>query len=515
VTAAQSPELQKQIRIALTAKRIEAFSGAYLSPRYDNPQPTPQFHRECWERYCSNHPACATAAPRSHAKSTALTHDYILANVCFRIESYIILVGASEEKAIEHLQDISNELHENEDLIRDFHIKSFIQDTKSDIIVECTDGHQFRIVARGAEQKIRGTKWRGRRPGLIVGDDLEDDEQVENKDRRKKFRRWFFRACKQALRRGGRIRVHGTILHQDSLLMRLMRNRSWNSKCYRAHKAFQDFSEILWPEQFPEARLRAIRQEFIDEGDSAGYSQEYLNDPHDNDDQYLRSEWFLPMNEADREYFKRYRVGVDFAASVANSANRTCFFVNGKDTANINHIVDIRVGRMSSLEIIGSESRDESAPDYVEGEFFSIWKRWGPDLVFSVEKGKEWLVMKPMLLKVMQKRDIALEFEEFTPVSDKKTRGQPMKRRMKAGMTRWDTEASWFPEAREEMLLFTGDAEAMLDDIFDAGATSFIAWENAVDPENDDAMTEEEEAFEAEAERLRSNDHGRSVVTGY
>src|SRR5262249_7221335 len=117
----------------------------------------------------------------------------------------------------------------------------------------------------------------------------------------------------------------------------------------------------------------------------------------------------------------------------------------------------------------------------------------------------------------MRRRDIALEFEEFTPISDKKTRGQPMKRRMKAGMTRWDAEASWFSEAKEEMLLFTGDAEAMLDDIFDAGATSFIGWEHAADPENDDAKTEEEEEFDREAERARAllGDGGRSVVTGY
>lgn len=513
MTIAQSEKVQEQIQIILNAKRIEAFSGAYLSPRYDNPQPTPQFHRDSWERYCSAHPACATAAPRSHAKSTALTHDFILACVCFRIEVYVIIVGASEEKAIEHLQDISNELSENEDLIRDFKIKGFVQSTKADIIVECHDGHQFRIVARGAEQKIRGTKWRGRRPGLIIGDDLEDDEQVENKDRRKKFRRWFFRACKQALRRGGRIRVHGTILHQDSLLNRLMKNRSWNSKCYKAHAAFQDFSSILWREQFPEKRLRAIRQEFIDEGDSAGYSQEYLNDPHDNDDQFLREEWFLPMNDTDREYYKQYRVGVDFAASQANSANRTCFFINGKDTANINHIPDIRVGRFSSLEIIGGPAT-QTEPE-VEGEFFSIYERWGPDLTFCVENGKEWMIMKPMLLKEMQRRDIVFDIEEFSPIKDKKTRAQVMKKRMKAGMTRWDKEASWFPEAKEEMLLFTGDSEAMLDDILDAGATSFIGWEHAAEPENEDEDSDEERAFDAEAERLRSSDHGRSVVTGY
>jgi hypothetical protein len=250
----------------LTADMIEAFSGVYLSPRYDSPQPTPDFHRECWTRYCSDVPAAATAAPRNHAKSTGLTHDYIIANAVFRNEEYIILIGRSEDMAVEHLGDIANEFRENEDLIRDFGIKGFIVEQKTDIIVECHDGHQFRIIARGAEQKIRGRKWNGRRPGLIIFDDIEDDEQVESRDRRTKFRRWFFRACKQALRDGGKIRGHGTILHEDSLLNRLMKNKEWNSVVYKAHEAFDDFSNILWPEKFSEERLRRIRQEFINNG---------------------------------------------------------------------------------------------------------------------------------------------------------------------------------------------------------------------------------------------------------
>jgi hypothetical protein len=114
--------------------------------------------------------------------------------VCFRSDDYVILIGSSEEMAIEHLTDITHELKENDDLRREFLVDSFISEARTDIVVKCTDGHQFRIIARGAEQKIRGRKWNGKRPGLIVGDDLEDDEQVENRDRRKKFSRWFFQS---------------------------------------------------------------------------------------------------------------------------------------------------------------------------------------------------------------------------------------------------------------------------------------------------------------------------------
>lgn len=484
----------------LTVDLIESLSGVYLSPRYDSPQPTPDFHRECWERYCSDHPACATAAPRNHAKSTALTHDFILANVLFRCEEYIILVGSSEDMAIEHLSDIANELRENEELIRDFKIKGFVTDQKTDIIVECLDGHQFRIIARGAEQKIRGRKWRGKRPGLIVFDDIEDDEQVESRDRRIKFRRWFFRACKQALRDKGRIRGHGTILHDDSLLKRLMKNESWNSKVYRAHKSFSDFSEILWPEKFPEERLRAIRQEFMNEGDGPGYSQEYLNDPLDSDDAFLKKDYFIEMSLDDYETAKKYGCGVDFAVSKEDRANRTSFTVGGKDLGNILHIVEQRVGRMDTGEIVE--------------EFFSVAEMWGEDIIFFVEDGVIWKSVKVMLDKEMKLRDIWLNIEPLMSIKDKKTRGRVLQKRMKAGGVRFNKKASWYPEYEEELLKFTGDSEATLDDQFDSTVELARGFEKLSDVEEDDFESEEESEFRRESERLRG-DAGRSVVTGY
>lgn len=487
----------------LTAEMIEAFSGVYLSPRYDQPQPTPEFHRECWRRYCSPHPACATAAPRNHAKSTALTHDFILALVCFRAEDYVILIGSTEEMAIEHLGDIATELRDNETLIRDFKIKEFSVDQKTDIIVECLDGHQFRIIARGAEQKIRGRKWKGKRPGTIIGDDLEDDEMVENKDRRKKFRRWFFRACKQALRDNGKIRLHGTILHIDSLLARVMKNKSWDSVRYKAHKSFNDFTQILWPEKFPASRLRAIRQEFSDEGDSGGYSQEYLNEPMDNDDKYIREEYFVPMTQEDYESFKSYGVGVDFAISQADAANKTSFTVGGKDVNNIVSIVDERLDRMDSADIIDT--------------FFEIAAAWGreatSDLVFYVEDGVIWLSIKTALYEEMQTRDIWLTVEALKSIKDKATRGRPMQKRMKARGMRFDVKASWFQDYKDELLMFVAESDAPADDQFDS-TSILIRGLTLKLVEEGDERTEEEVDFELNSRRLKGDD-GRSQVTGY
>jgi len=400
--------------------------------------------------------------------------------------------------AIEHLGDIANELRENEELIRDFKIREFVTDQKTDIIVKCEDGYEFRLIARGAEQKIRGRKWQGKRPGLIVFDDIEDDEQVENRDRRKKFRRWFFRACKQALRDGGKMRGHGTILHEDSLLSHLMRNREWNSVIYKAHAGFDDFTDILWPEKFPEKRLRSIRQEFINEGDSSGYSQEYLNDPFDFEDAYLRKDDFLPMKDDDYDTSKIVCAAVDFAVSKADAANRTSFSIGGKDINNILHFTDQRLGRWDSLEIVE--------------EFFSVQKRHNPEMIF-VEDGVIWKSIYPVLAREMQKRDIWISLKPIMPVKDKAVRGRSLQKRMRAGGCRFDMKAEWYPGFEAELLKFTGTSEATLDDQFDSAALLSRGFEEFREVEDDDFQTEEEEEFEHMAKQY--NHSGRSAVTGY
>ena len=245
--------------VPLTADLVESFAGVFLSPMYDNPAPTPEFHREGWKLYCSDVRLAAIAAPREHAKSTAFTHDFVLAAALFREESHILIVSATEKLALAHLGDISKILHDSDEIHKEFGVKDFPTDSKGEIVVRCIDGYEFRIVAASAGQKLRGMKWNGRRPGLVVCDDMEEDEQVESRDQRDKFSRWVLRALLPITRRGGKVRWHGTILHQDSFLAGAMVSKEWAHLFYKAHESFSDFSNILWPEQFPVERLQQIQ----------------------------------------------------------------------------------------------------------------------------------------------------------------------------------------------------------------------------------------------------------------
>ena len=489
-------------QVTLTAELVESFAGTFLSPRYDDPVATPAFHREGWALYVSRSPQAELIAPRDHAKSTAFTFDYILAETLFRGASYVILIGSTEENAAEQLSNIIEELRENDDLRIEFGIAEIERDSQTDLIVRMDDGHRFRVLARGAEQKIRGKMWNGKRPDLIVCDDMEDDEQVENKDRRAKFRRWFFRAAKQALSRSGRIRVHGTILHEDSLLSRLRRNKTWKHLFFRAHRSFDDFAEILWPAAWSEIRLRGRRQEFVEDGDSGGYSQEFLNDPLDNSDAYLRRGDFLPMQPADFDRQKMVCAAADFAVSRADLANRTSFTVGGKCVLNLIHIIDQRVDRWDS-------------PQWIE-EMFSIQRRWSPEYFF-VEDGVIWKAVRTMVYNEMRERDLPINIVEIPSIKDKATRGRVLQKRMRAGMVRFDKGMEAYPAYEQELLRFTGGAQATLDDQFDSSSLLAIGFESyAAKIEAEDFIEDDElMILEMNRRRVNSAQNGRSSVTGY
>ena len=284
-----------------------------LSKRYDGATPTPECHKQWWELCCSSAQQVAIAAPRRHGKSTAVTHAYVLAAVLFRTRKFVVIVSDTETQAALFLNDIKEELSNNDDLIELFGIKKLKKDTETDVIVEFNDGYTARILVRGAEQRVRGLKWPQAsvtlRPDLIVCDDLEGDEQVLNKDRREKFRKWFFGALLPCLSKTGICRVVGTVLHLDSLLNRLLPEDSaktsvveplrtytinpratWKAVRYRAHD--EDFTNVLWPSMWTKEALQDVRQGFVDQGIPEVYSQEYLNYPIDEATSYLKRDDF-------------------------------------------------------------------------------------------------------------------------------------------------------------------------------------------------------------------------------
>ena len=72
--------------------------------------------------------------------------------------------------------------------------------------------------ALGSGKKIRGRRHRNWRPDLLVLDDIENDENVNTPEQRRKLDSWFKKAVSKCGDTYTDIMYIGTVLHYDSLL---------------------------------------------------------------------------------------------------------------------------------------------------------------------------------------------------------------------------------------------------------------------------------------------------------
>lgn len=486
----------------LDAALVEGFQRHYLIQGFDEASAPAPFHRVMWEEACNeSFKHCAWAAPRHHAKSSAITLTLTIAAICFRFRDHILILSDSEGQAVAQLKEIRNEFEENEELQQDFAFRGFLKETDTEIILEFNDGYVVRILARGSEQRLRGMKWKGKRPNLVLCDDLEFDEIVLNPDRLKKFTDWFYKAVLHVGAKNCLFRIVGTILADNSMLSRLMKDKSWVTHLWSAHRAFDDFTEILWPEKWPEADLRAERELAITAGKDDAYSQEMLNRPLADGKQLFLEEDMIDIP------FQHYRdwetspgrrpvvfyASMDFAVSEEKSADFTCITVATVDADRNLDIIEVRKERWDTKTTVD--------------QMFEIQEEYDPD-TWLVEKGAIQKSIGPFLNEEMAKRNSFLNLHLMTPSKSKVFRSKSIQARHKARRVRYDHSADWWPAVKQEMTHFP---RAPHDDFVDTMSQFGLALDEIITPPTEDEMEQEEYAAEVAA----GDRQGRNPVTGY
>lgn len=455
--------------VKLTPEAILAFSNMFLKKNFDDPAPTPDAHLEWWSYVCLPREYVAIAAPRGHAKSTAITHTFVLASVCLRIKKHVLIISDTEGQGQMFLGNIAREFRENKNLKDTFGFKRFLKDNEGELIIQWTDGEQTRLAAHGAQQKIRGTNWRNIRPDLIVCDDLENDEAVMNEERRDKFADWFLNTLIPIGGDTADIRVVGTILHEDSLLASLMPDLIEDPLCvntplkltttadkaflgvlYRAHPDFDDFSQLLWPIKWTPERLKLRRQAYIDAGKPEGYAQEYLNNPMAKEGAYFQEDDLIPILPEERDPGFRspenFLIGVDLAISERTRRAYSVFMVVGIDPSGTLRVREVVRKRLDSLGIV-----DEF---FVLNEKYKRKSAMKEDPLFLVEKENISKALGPILFKEMEERDEYLLFDLMPPIHDKELRARSINARIRAHRVEFDHSASWWPVLKHELITF-------------------------------------------------------------
>lgn len=335
--AGPAPELNAEARRALleatlalevmerqaSRSRLEAWTRRYLPDLFFAAPGA--FHRALyadaeamlWGREIEGETrtGAAIACPRGHGKSTAMVIGLPLwvgleweampefnGQKDRRRAPYIVIVSDTLDQARARLLDIRDELEGNEALIAAYGNQAPQKGDPNprkwtETHIELANGVVIRAMGFGS--KVRGLVRRGRRPSLILCDDMENDQAVETEGQRSKLRRWFTKALIPTGKAGELLTVVvGTILHADSLLQRLLSPDHFDGWLKRRYAAQYDDAtglpsadgqRVLWPEYWTAAQLAARRREI----GTLAYAQEYLNQPIDDATAVFRWEWLI------------------------------------------------------------------------------------------------------------------------------------------------------------------------------------------------------------------------------
>lgn len=429
---------------------------------------SPPFHVEILNAIMNNKKV-AIFAPRGFAKSSIVNFLFTTHGICFKRFHNIILLQASEAKAIDSLATIKKEFTENQKLIDTYHV-TFQLDTQGKTVFRHPDGFETQIIAFGREQmgKIRGTKFGAFRPDCVVIDDLEDDEMVKTRELREDLHRKFRDAVEPAVDIAADFRIIyiDTIKHYDSQLSKMLSKDQYTDyvKLHFPAKYEDDegVSRSIWPDRIPVEELLRIEKE-----DPVTFAKEYMGDPITG-----------TVSKFDARDFRRWAVvnsdyvlyGLD-GGIVARGALRDCRAAIGYDLAwedkrrhDYTAIVPCLITPTAETLVDTYVNEKGVKPDRLAEYIFALDEKYskmtGKVVFHGFEKGKYEKVCKWYLDQERKKRNKWPVIKDMPWVTDKTERVTlPLQPRYanksvfhRSGMGELETQLLRFPSGTHDDL---------------------------------------------------------------
>lgn len=353
---------------------------------------------------------------------------------------------------------------------------------------------------------MRGLKFISHRPDLVILDDIEDDEEVNNRDMRMDTQKWLDDQVIKGISQGdGSIITVGTVLHPDSLIANLATAKNRPEKYHKflplRWNALDAEGKSIWEAKFPTKAL--LEEKRLD---PYSFSQERMNDPVPLESGTFKREYFqyyalagdeLVVKEED----KRVKLSacniyltLDVAITAREYSDYTAFVVTAVSPDN----------EWFVLEIVRERWAD---PAKIIDELFRLNTKYNIKMNgIETVAAQKWLVVN--LHKEMRSRDKFLPIQELKADKDKT-------RRISSLQPRFASKAVYFTNSmavlEEELLLFP---KSPFDDVSDALA--YVSQLSTPPPKNKELPKDQgtfswwrKKAIDAKKNRDKINKKGR------
>jgi hypothetical protein len=216
---------------------------------------TPKFHLELLEFLSREDKYQTVTMFRGAGKTTVVNKIDTFCDIFFEHEPYQQIFSSTLDKAKKFLNDVKNILMSA--MLKGYNIKkgSIWSSTEIEVIVD--DKYNCYIEVLGAGQDPRGGSFNFMRPTKQKYDDIESkvgQYAIRTKANRDKLEEWYYGDCLPSLDPTGKVRFVGTILHNDSLLMKLRRDKAYG----HFTKPIISNGKSAWGNRFPVTKDDAI-----------------------------------------------------------------------------------------------------------------------------------------------------------------------------------------------------------------------------------------------------------------
>lgn len=436
-------------RVKRVRTDFEFFSRTYL-PHYIQ-GPGSQLHAYLYERLPE---IVAEAAgqrdaimgPRGGAKSTIVSLAFVLWCVVTERKRYIILISDVWTQAALLIEAIKAELASNPRLKMDFPKAAGEGRVWREGVIVSAGG--VKIEGLGSGQKLRGRRHGPHRPDLVIGDDLQNDEQVRTPEQRHKLRDWVQRVVLNLGPPDGSMDVVlvGTRLHYDDLLSGLLESPLWRTRLFKSIERWPDRMDLWqeWTERLRKSADAAVtfyerRRRQMEKGAKLcwpkvqdllylmrlratapdAFSAEHQQEPVAGDELFagaIRYWDTLPSNLT-------YYGAVDPSLGKAGAGrDPSAILVGGWDTSE---------GRLYVVEALIAKR----SPDRIIDTVIDLQARYHC-LVWAVESVQFQEFLRQELIRRSAKRGAPVPARAVTPHSDKQLRIESLQPHVSAGNIR-------------------------------------------------------------------------------
>lgn len=364
-----------------------------------------EIHYRLADKYFGTDKQVLIEAFRGSAKSTLMEWFVIYIAAMGQLHNFgkvefIAFIGDSMENGTKNFfRNLAGKI-DRSDLLKQ--VLTIKRKTDSEMELVNADGVELNLKGYGASTNIRGVRYKGVRPDIIILDDITTNEAINSETIQNTINNNFYKSVIPALH-PTRFKIFfiGTPISERDIIHQLSNNPEWVVHKFPICEKFPcDEGDFVgnWTDRFPYEAVKSKYDMYKASGKAQDFAQEYMLELLDLSDLLVEEDdvrWFDPGMVLKNKSNYNFYISTDFATSTKKSADFSTIGVWAINNNNDWMLIDGQAKRQTMQQNID--------------DLFKYVAKWKP-LSVGIESSGQQGGFISILQEMMIQRNIWFQF---------------------------------------------------------------------------------------------------------